>query len=539
MDSLTRVLMMGGSFKETDLPELVSSIEADVSFSNTTVTLSNLQADDVVFLTFSSSRATEDQFSSATSLAGWTTIVDGSTGTYEASIIDTGNPGIGLWYQVATGSSVSITINEIDESPSQAILMFAYRGLNTANPVVDPRLYLNDDRDITIPGRTNPGYNTRNLVLYYRDFEKDDPFSYPSNYTEILYNQAGQDDEGTVAAAYYADASSNGSLSSRTWSPNRGAEYSKIIDLYLVPEGQDGSLPIISGSTLVSAASGGTSVATYTANEAVTWSLSGANASLFSISSSGVVTYNSASTAGMYAITVEATDSSNLTNKLNVTITATSESTGGGISTVGVTSFQLTDNDETTGTLSNLQSGDVVFVIVFGDRIDANDANVSRDVGTLTANGGYTYENSQNYTAQQPGITVFRKVISTTSESQVFSATDGVGVVMLAFRGVDNTTPISATSSLATNLGTGVTIPSGLSTTEGAMIIAIAGLDDDGFSTITSTPTGYTKVSESSSSDAVLGVFAKAVSSGTEGSISVSFSSIDSIAAFAYVLNSD
>ena len=51
---------------------------------------------------------------------------------------------------------------------------------------------------------------------------------------------------------------------------------------------------VISGSETVSVQENQTSVSTYSANETVTWSLSGTDSSLFSISNSGVLTFSSA-----------------------------------------------------------------------------------------------------------------------------------------------------------------------------------------------------------------------------------------------------
>lgn len=52
--------------------------------------------------------------------------------------------------------------------------------------------------------------------------------------------------------------------------------------------------PNITGSSLLSVYEGTTSVSTYTADESVTWSLSGTDSSLFSISTGGVLSFNSA-----------------------------------------------------------------------------------------------------------------------------------------------------------------------------------------------------------------------------------------------------
>ena len=77
--------------------------------------------------------------------------------------------------------------------------------------------------------------------------------------------------------------------------------------------------PTVSGSATVNRTAPTTTVATYTSEGGVTWSLSGANAGLFNIVG-GVVTFKTASVAGTYNIVVEATDASNNKGTLNVTV---------------------------------------------------------------------------------------------------------------------------------------------------------------------------------------------------------------------------
>lgn len=84
----------------------------------------------------------------------------------------------------------------------------------------------------------------------------------------------------------------------------------------------DSTPPEVSGTGSVSVTAPSTTVATYSANEAVSiWGLSGADASLFDISSSGVVTFKAASTAGTYSIIIEATDASGNKGTKEVTVT--------------------------------------------------------------------------------------------------------------------------------------------------------------------------------------------------------------------------
>ena len=94
----------------------------------------------------------------------------------------------------------------------------------------------------------------------------------------------------------------------------------------------DDTSPLISGLTTIDYQENQTAKFTYTANEAVTWSLSGNDSGLFSISNIGELSFISApdyespgdiGTDNTYNVTVNATDSSNNTSDLAVTVTVT------------------------------------------------------------------------------------------------------------------------------------------------------------------------------------------------------------------------
>ena len=94
----------------------------------------------------------------------------------------------------------------------------------------------------------------------------------------------------------------------------------------------DETNPVVSGSSTVSVAENQTAVSTYSANETVTWSLSGTDSGLFSISNAGELTFSSApdyevpgdvGANNEYNLTVTATDSSSNTGDLAVTVTVT------------------------------------------------------------------------------------------------------------------------------------------------------------------------------------------------------------------------
>jgi hypothetical protein len=90
--------------------------------------------------------------------------------------------------------------------------------------------------------------------------------------------------------------------------------------------------PVISGSGSVNVVENTTAVDSYTADEAVTWSLSGTDAALFSIDASGNLSFatapdyeapGDADQDNVYAVTVVATDAAGNSGQLAVTVTVT------------------------------------------------------------------------------------------------------------------------------------------------------------------------------------------------------------------------
>ena len=89
----------------------------------------------------------------------------------------------------------------------------------------------------------------------------------------------------------------------------------------------DDTSPVISGLTTIEYQENQTAVFTYSANETVSWSLSGTDSSLFSISNIGELSFNSApdfespgdnGEDNIYNLTITATDNSNNSSDLSV-----------------------------------------------------------------------------------------------------------------------------------------------------------------------------------------------------------------------------
>lgn len=546
MDLLTRSLMMtaGGLAFDTTV-EFVASSNKQVFTSattgtDTTITLSGLQADDVVFLAYTSglrNAVAVEADSTDLSSATWTTV--------DATNVN--RPGAGIWYTISTGTSVSVDVEyvPINDGNEYVLCLYAFRGCNTTTPIhggaASPRLLGSniDLVDIDYP----PSFDTYAVGYATIDDDINVTLSMPEGYTEIFQGESSgvTGDTATMAIAYgplYADTAITG----KTFTAS-SSDSTRSYHFFLVPEDKE-SAAVITGSSSLVAASGSTTVATYTADKTVTWSLEGTDASLFSISSGGVVTYNSSSVPGIYDITVKASNVDGLVSILPVSVTAYSSggTAGGGItlvtSTSGTTDSAI--NDPLTLSLSGLQSGDVVFFVYSADSF--NSTFVEGDGVTETL-AGYTRV-ALAYTSSSPANRLYYKVVTSTSESLEFNGQTTsfrCAVGLFAFRGVDNTDPILDLGDDASSTA----IPDHF-ILDDAVEIVVAALDDDGGQTSTP-PTGYTEIidqnvqtTNASASCATIHVSSKDVNGNTtESSRSVTFTSSDSTRGYSFTLRPD
>lgn len=551
MDLTSRSLMMGSAVEPfSTTAELVTSGSQVMSTTSsaTTFTLTGIQANDVVFFSHVSDIVSSAFLLSNTSdLASWTAFVDKTLETSGGFIPGEFVPGRSIFYKVATGTSMSVNLTYIPIADNYEYVcsMVAFRGLNTTNPIVSPSLGYAGFGNVQAESRSTPSYDTYNIAWHFHDDDEDAVLGQPANYTEILQVRSTSvdiNDAGTMAISY-APVAKNTLMSSRTFTSTE-SDTGQVIDAFLVPSGKDGVAPIITGSSFVAAPVGGTAVATYSAPETVTWSLEGPDAPLFSISSSGVVTYNSASTLGGYDITVKAVDASNLVSRFDVEVYAyVTGTSGGGISLVTSTSGATSISADTTFSLTGMQSGDVIFLVGCSDSGSASDMD---NRASLITNG-WTRENTQSYNSSTPNLFVWYKVATGTSESVTIalngSNAERFAVSMSAWRGVDNTQPVLDFSGVATTSGgTTITIPAFYIYSEGVALL-IAGLDDDD-SSVTTGPTGYTELADQSAgtggSSATLGMFYKNVVGNTnEAQAEVTFGLNDSHEGWTYILNPD
>lgn len=531
MDFLTRSLLSAAGAADSfdTIVEFIgfSSRRVIITDTESSLTLSGIQANDVVFAVFTSENM------------GISTVDSNSTdlsNDWNGPFSSLDNPKLAFWWRVAAGTSVTVDFNTIPTTDRTAysFIFYAFRNLNTTTPYVLIGTGSGASSIISLADLSSgPNYNTYAVAHGSLDDDINVTITPPSGYTTIETIDTSQDlgDNATMSVAYGSlvalDAKTGLSFTASTSDSYNSHHF------FLVPAGEDGTPPVITGSALVTAASGGTAVATYSASESVTWSLEGADASLFSISSGGVVTYNSASTIGERNIDVIARDAANLRSSLSVVVRAfgSGGAAGGGITLV--TSTSGSTNSAITLTLSGLQSGDVVF---FG---------YASDSGTIDG-ASYGYTLAYSSPSVSPSHRLYYKVTTSTSESISLPAATGAqraAVGMFAFRGVNNTDPVLSLGQTSSTLGATVSIPDHYILDDSVELV-IGGLDDDTNVTATQ-PTGYTEiidqnVATSGTSGAHLSVSYKNVNGNTtETGRQIVFSSSDSHLGYSLTLGQD
>ena len=508
--------------------EFVSSTNKSIlsAATDTTITLSGIQADDVVFLAIASRRVSISDITNSGS-----TLSSGAWTNYED--ISSINPHMNLFHTVATGTSVTVDTNYTPSGRPREYVMclFAFRGLNTSDPTFFIGAENSSSNSIPLTDFTGVGYDTYLLGIGSLAANNNVTFTMPSGYTEIFQGDTNGGRRNTTMAVAYGALYANYASSGKAFSTSSTGGY-RSDHIVLVPSGKDGTPPVITGAQVSAQTVGSTSVATYSADETVTWSLEGTDANLLSISSAGVVTYNSATTAASrHYIDVVATNNVGWTTSYPVQLDnyVSGGTAGGGITLVTSDSGDSGD----TLTLNGLQSGDLVFFSYASDELLFN---------TPT---GYT-QYAPEIGGTEPALRVYYKVTNSSSESLNLPIANGpqkMGGGMFAFRGVDNTNPVITRSSTYAGGGNDLNIPDNF-ILDDTVELVIGGLDDD--SNVSSTqPTGYTEIIEQNADSsgftaAHLNISYKNVNGNTtETGRQVTFSSGDNFLGYSLTLNPD
>lgn len=557
MDPISQMMMAGAAGAVGVSVEYV----AETSFTKTTadtgtdtVTLSGLQANDVVFLFYVGKDKTASTFVTNTAdMSGWTAVLDDNNLQYanEEAPDSYGTPSRGVWYKVSTGSSVSIDLDDVPSNDKNhySVQLVAFRGLETTGPASPSRLIYQSSAgtSISVPARNGPAFATINVVGHWVGDGSTQTWTQTeaTSYTDLGAIGMGTGAEYSSMMVSYLEVSESADLGARAFTNSPSASSQVAFEFFLIAKGEDDSAPVITGSTSVVVTSPATSVTTYSADQSVTWSLSGTDASLFSISSGGALTFSSPSVDGIYQLTITATDPDNFTDDIDVTVTSTTTGTsGGGISLRSSTTAATHRSLSTTVSLTGLSAGDVVYLHLGSDAGSANAA----DTQASLASNGWTLDTDSGYTSSSPQLHVYWKVTSGGTESLTFSGSGSdatrFAVVMSAWIGVDNTTPTSGFSSAVNASSNSVTVPSWLVPGPG-VILYVGGLDDDG-SGVSSGPSGYTEVgvgnvpSNLGNGGATIGVYYRNTSGNeTTSAETLTFASSDGVGAFAYQLRAD
>jgi hypothetical protein len=497
MDLLSRMLLTASGADQfiTEAEYIANTTAvATQSNSNTSITLTGIQSGDIVFFTWcSDSNLTTNLESSWTTTEGsiWSAAPDGGG--------NNATPGQKTYWKEATGTSITVDTGYTPPGTATeySMSLIAFRGLNTTTPLSSIGFNSGSGSNLNLTDYTEglATFNTYLFAVVGLDDDVSVTLTPPGTYTKINQVAANSVNGGNATqSSAYSRYTAGTSRSGEQYTSSTGDDYNT--SLWLLITSSEETNPVISGSADVKTPAGGTAVATYTADQTVTWSLEGSDASLFSISSGGVVTFNSASVLGRYFITVVATNGSGLISRLDVIVDAyvSGGAAGGGITYVNAVSDEIIFASATTLTLTGLQSGDVVFWFA----TSANNNN------SFTESGGWSGWSSQLNpfisSFYQPYAYYRWKVATGTSESVTLQVTSNgnnnqeLASALVAFRGVDNSDPIllDPTPNYSVIGGSTCPVPSEYILADTVRLI-VGGLDNDGGVT-TTPPSGYTEV---------------------------------------------
>jgi hypothetical protein len=190
----------------------------------------------------------------------------------------------------------------------------------------------------------------------------------------------------------------------------------------------DSLAPTITGSAAKTINEGTTSVQTFTADETVTWSITGTDASLFTINeTTGVLVFNlapdyevakDANTDNDYILTVTATDAANNQSTLAVTVTVVDLDEVAPV----ITAEDAVSIDENTTAVETFEADETVIWSISGT--DASLFTINESTGVLVFNQGPDYENPSDADTNNTYIlTITAKDAAGNSSEQVLTVT--------------------------------------------------------------------------------------------------------------------
>ena len=198
MDPITtnmmRAAVVSGGGSPPVAPSFVNATSGQVTnTSGVTITLTGLQANDVVFYTYASDENASMADEESSGFSGWTEVTTGYSATAPANRVR---------YKVTSSTSESLTFATLNfANRSAAVCMFAFRDVDTSSPVSSVAFAVDAvGTAMTLPSATIPNFSTDTILVGIAGL--DDvaaSCSPPSGFTEIVDQTTIQ---ASLAVAY-------------------------------------------------------------------------------------------------------------------------------------------------------------------------------------------------------------------------------------------------------------------------------------------------------------------------------------------------
>lgn len=211
MDPITTNMMraagVSGGGSPPAAPSFVNSTSGQVTnTSGVTITLTGLQANDVVFYTYASDENVSMADEESSGFSGWTEVTTGYSATAPANRVR---------YKVTSSTSESLTFNPPGASNrSAAVCMFAFRDVDTSNPVSSVAFAVDAIGSvIALPSATIPNFSTDTILVGIAGLDDITTWcSPPTGFTEIVDQNTFNASLGVAYKTVTANATESGHI---------------------------------------------------------------------------------------------------------------------------------------------------------------------------------------------------------------------------------------------------------------------------------------------------------------------------------------
>lgn len=195
MDPITTNLMRAAAVVQSaPAPSFINATSGQVTTSSgVTLTLSGLQANDVVIYTYASDENPNMSDEESSGFSGWTEVSTGYSGTAPCNRVR---------YKITGSNQETLTFSSVTlANRSAAVCMFAFRHVDTSNPVSDVDFSTNTNTtQIALPTQTIPAFSADTILVGIAGLDSDSTTtSPPSGFTEIVDQNTVQ---ATLGVAY-------------------------------------------------------------------------------------------------------------------------------------------------------------------------------------------------------------------------------------------------------------------------------------------------------------------------------------------------